>query len=130
MIKASFLILSITLVERFMLLVRAELETCPVCNATGKLQIHSYYKHYLIDFIGGKCVRNEVTILHFYSWKSQILSLFHCNIWYIRIKIVCIIIYYLSILCLPFLFISKGHSCTNNVQRQTGLSFFPSKKAK
>lgn len=32
-------------------LVRAELETCPVCNATGKLQIHSYYKRYLIDFI-------------------------------------------------------------------------------
>ena len=52
-----------SLFEQFMPLVRPELETCPFCNASGKLQIHSYYKRWLIDFIGGKCVRHEVTVL-------------------------------------------------------------------
>lgn len=49
--------------EHFMSLVQPKLETCPVCNTTGKLQIHSYYKRYLIDFTRGKCVRHEITIL-------------------------------------------------------------------
>ncbi|WP_207644119.1 DUF6431 domain-containing protein, partial [Acetivibrio ethanolgignens] len=52
-----------SLFEQFMPLVRPELETCPICNASGKLQIHSYYKRCLIDFQGGKCVRHEVTVL-------------------------------------------------------------------
>ena len=43
--------------------VKPELETCPICNSTGNLSIHSYYKRNLIDFIDGKIVRHEITIL-------------------------------------------------------------------
>lgn len=52
-----------SLFDQFMPLVRPELETCPVCKAAGKLGVHCYYKRYLIDFIGGKNVRHEITVL-------------------------------------------------------------------
>ena len=48
--------------HRFMPLFRPELETCPVCESTGNLKIHSYYKRNLIDFIDGKVVHHEITI--------------------------------------------------------------------
>jgi len=53
------------LFEQFMACVKPQLETCPVCKAVGKFKIHSYYKRYLIDFIGGKIVRHEVTITRY-----------------------------------------------------------------
>lgn len=43
-------------------LFKPELETCPVCESTGNLQIHSYYKRYLIEFIDIRIVRHEITI--------------------------------------------------------------------
>lgn len=52
-----------SLFEQFMSLVRPELETCPVCGSSGNLHVHCYYKRYLIDFIGGKSVRHEATVL-------------------------------------------------------------------
>ena len=52
-----------SLFEQFMPLVRPELETCPVCGSSGNLHVHCYYKRYLIDFIGGKSVRHDVTVL-------------------------------------------------------------------
>lgn len=45
----------------------------------------------------------------------KLLSLTHFNIFYICIKIISIIIYYLSFLCYSFFFISKGHSFSNNI---------------
>ncbi len=51
------------LFDLFMKQVRPESETCPVCKSSGKLHIHCYYKRYLIDFVGGKPVRHEVTVL-------------------------------------------------------------------
>lgn len=48
--------------HQFMPLFKPELETCPVCESTGNLHIHSYYKRTLIDFIDGKPVRHEITI--------------------------------------------------------------------
>ena len=59
MIKTS----SKSLFEQFMPLVSPQLETCPVCGSSGNLHIHCYYKRYLIDFIGGKSVRHDVTVL-------------------------------------------------------------------
>ena len=43
-------------------LFRTEFETCPVCESTGNLNIHSYYRRNLIDFIDGKTVHHEITI--------------------------------------------------------------------
>lgn len=40
-----------------------EPETCPVCESTGNLLIHSYYRRNLIDFIDGKVVHHEITIM-------------------------------------------------------------------
>jgi len=38
-------------------------ETCPVCGSSGNCHIHAYYGRKIVDFIRGKPVRQELTIL-------------------------------------------------------------------
>lgn len=59
----QFKISSKTLFNRFMPLFQPARETCPVCKSYGNLEIHSYYKRKLVDFIDGKPVQHEITIL-------------------------------------------------------------------
>lgn len=48
--------------RQYMALLRPELETCPVCESSGNLHVHSYYRRNLIDFIDGNAVHHEITI--------------------------------------------------------------------
>lgn len=48
--------------QKYMALFRPQLETCPVCESTGNLHIHSYYKRNLIDFINGNVVHHDISI--------------------------------------------------------------------
>jgi len=38
-------------------------ETCPVCGSGGNCHVHAYYGRKIVDFIQGKPVRSELTIL-------------------------------------------------------------------
>lgn len=40
-----------------------ERETCPCCGSAGNMKIHCYYGRSLTDFIDGRPVDNEVTVL-------------------------------------------------------------------
>jgi len=51
------------LFDTFMASFRPEQETCPCCGAKGNCRIHAYYGRGITDFIDGKPVRHEITIL-------------------------------------------------------------------
>lgn len=42
---------------------RPERETCPICGSSSNCRIHAYYGRHIIDFIHGKPVIQEVTVL-------------------------------------------------------------------
>ena len=42
---------------------RPERETCPICGSSGNCHVHAYYGRRIIDFIHGKPVTQEITIL-------------------------------------------------------------------
>lgn len=41
---------------------RPEMETCPLCKRTGDCHIHAYYNRYIIDFISGSPVVDQIRI--------------------------------------------------------------------
>lgn len=51
------------LFESSMASFRPEQETCPLCGSSGNCHLHAYYGRRIIDFIKGKPVRMDVTIL-------------------------------------------------------------------
>ena len=47
----------------FMASFRPEQEACPVCGSRGNCRIHAYYGRHLVDFVHGRHIRHEVSIL-------------------------------------------------------------------
>lgn len=47
----------------FMASFRPEQEVCPVCGSKGNCQIHAYYGRHLVDFVHGRRIRHDVSIL-------------------------------------------------------------------
>ena len=41
---------------------RPETETCPLCKRTGDCRIHSYYNRFIIDFVSGSPVVDQIRI--------------------------------------------------------------------
>ena len=42
---------------------RPETEACPICGSSGNCHVHAYYGRRIIDFIHGKPVIQEITVL-------------------------------------------------------------------
>ena len=51
------------LFESYMASFCTERETCPICGSSGNCHIHAYYGRRIIDFIHGKPVTQEITVL-------------------------------------------------------------------
>ena len=48
--------------EKYMAFFCVKAETCPTCKSSGNLNIHSYYKRNLIDFIDGQVIHHTISI--------------------------------------------------------------------
>ena len=51
------------LFESYMASFCPERETCPICGSSGNCHVHAYYGRRIIDFIHGKPVTQEITVL-------------------------------------------------------------------
>lgn len=51
------------LFDEYMASFRPETETCPYCGAKGACRIFAYYKRYLIDFVDGHPVVEQIRVL-------------------------------------------------------------------
>src|SRR5699024_11381413 len=51
------------LFESYMASFFPEREACPICGSSGNCHVHAYYGRRIIDFIHGKPVLQEITVL-------------------------------------------------------------------
>lgn len=49
--------------ESYIASFRPETEACPICGSSGNCHVHAYYGRRIIDFIHGKPVIQEITVL-------------------------------------------------------------------